>query len=234
MMKVITMKIGLPKNKNLKVLVNQLFTSADVYVTATAPRVDFTAISGDEFNGTACFLKQKTLTQWVAEGRLDCGVVGYDYVSEFNARAKEQGLPWVEVFEFFDIANCSLEIAALEGGDIKDISDLNGKRVATSYPAILKDFVKSRGIALAEIVEMEGSVEMAIPIGQADAILDIVETGGSLKANGLKSIYSIMSSQAVLIAPRYDVRCAQRNDIEAAMALSRQLVRADQRQVNYG
>lgn len=217
------MKFGFPKNKNLKDMVNALFAEAGVVQEQAAARVDFAGLSGDNFEGIACNLKQKTIVQWVAEGRLDGGIVGYDCVCEFNERAQAEGKPFADVLEFFDMAECRLVLAAPQGGDISYLEDLNGKRVATSYPEILKGFAKAQGIEIAEIIEMDGSVEMAVPLGMADAVLDITETGTSLKANGLKEIYNVMSSQAVLIVPNYQTRQEKGLDVYPVMELNSQL-----------
>jgi ATP phosphoribosyltransferase len=219
------MKFGFPKNKNLKDLVNEMFADAGIVKEDAAARVDYGAIAGDEFEGTACSLKQSTIVEWVAQGRLDGGIVGYDCLCEFNERAQAEGKPFAEPLEFLDIAKCDLVIAAPEKGDIRYLSDLNGKRVATSYPEILKSFAKANDIDLAEIIEMDGSVEMAVPLGMADAVLDITQTGSSLRANNLKQIYNVMSLQAVMIVPQYAVRQEKGLNVYPVMELASQLKR---------
>jgi ATP phosphoribosyltransferase len=227
------MKFGLPKNKKLKTLVNQLFTAQDIVIEAPAnDRIDYAPINGDFFQGTACGLKQKTIVDWVAQGRLSGGIIGYDCMCEFNARAENSGVPYVEPLEFLDMAECSLKIAIAEGdASIKSVKDLAGKRIATSYPAILQSYLESRDIKASEIIEMDGSVEMSIGLGEADAILDIVETGNSLKANGLKAILEVMPSQAVLIIPQRDIRLQKGLDVEPVMDLVQQLKTPRQRMI---
>lgn len=218
------MKFGFPKNKKLRSIVNDLFAQQGIVIEAPAnDRVDYSKIYGDFFEGTSCALKQKTIVEWVAQGRLSGGIVGFDCMCEFNARAKDEQSPFIEPLEFFDIAMCDLKIAVADDSAIKDAKDLQGKRIATSYKGILQGYLDARSIVPKEIIEMDGSVEMAIGLGEADAILDIVETGNSLRANGLKAIIDVMPSQAVLVIPRRDVRLAKGVDVEPVMDLARQM-----------
>ena len=92
-----------------------------------------------------------------------------------------------------------MSIAVSKNVDFPDISWLQGKRIATSYPNSLKDFLTENNIE-AEIHEISGSVEVAPNIGLADAICDLVSTGSTLFKNGLKEVYRIFDSQAILVA----------------------------------
>ena len=93
---------------------------------------------------------------------------------------------------------CTLKLAVQTHSTIENITDLNGKSIATSYPVILKNFLDDNKIN-AEIRTISGSVEIAPGLGLSDAIFDIVSTGGTLKSNGLKPFAEVMKSEAVLI-----------------------------------
>lgn len=92
---------------------------------------------------------------------------------------------------------CRLAIAAPRAGAIARIADLDGRRIATSYPALLADWLRASAID-AEIVVLNGSVEIAPRLGKADAICDLVSTGATLAANGLVEIATVFESEAVL------------------------------------
>ena len=93
---------------------------------------------------------------------------------------------------------CKLVIAVPKNSGIKTISDLEGERIATSYPNSLKRFLKENEIN-ASIIEVRGSVEISPLLGLSDAICDITQTGETLKENGLKKIIDIFESEACLI-----------------------------------
>ncbi len=95
-------------------------------------------------------------------------------------------------------AGCTLKLAAPDDGSIRTVADLEGKAVATSYPALTAQYLADRGVK-AEIVEMRGSVEVAPRLRIADAICDLVSSGATLQANGLKAFETVLRSEAVLI-----------------------------------
>jgi ATP phosphoribosyltransferase len=96
---------------------------------------------------------------------------------------------------------CSLKIAVPNNSDINSLSDLHGKAIATTYPAILGKFLKQQNIT-SDIRTISGSVEISPGLGLSDAICDLVSTGGTLKSNGLKPFADVMSSEAVLIGSK--------------------------------
>jgi len=104
----------------------------------------------------------------------------------------------VAVVEELGFATCRLSIAVRKGEEYKNVSYLNGKRIATSYPVILQKFLDKNNIS-AEIHEISGSVEIAPGIGLADAICDIVSSGSTLFMNGLQEAEMILQSRTVLI-----------------------------------
>ena len=120
----------------------------------------------------------------------DVGIVGENVMME-----KGKALIIAERLGF---AKCRLSIAVPKAVAYKNAQDLNGLKIATSYPVILRSFLDKNKIK-AEIHEINGSVEIAPGIGLADVIFDIVSTGSTLLSNGLKEVESVMKSEAVMI-----------------------------------
>ncbi len=136
------------------------------------------------------FLRDDDIPQYVEDGVADIGFVGENVVYEKNKK--------VEVVEQLGFGKCRLSIAVSRNEQYEDVSFLNSKRIATTYPVIVKRFMEERGVD-AEIHEISGSVEIAPGIGLADAICDLVSSGSTLFMNGLKEVETILKSQAVLI-----------------------------------
>jgi len=136
-------------------------------------------------------LRDDDIPQAVAMGTADLGIVGLNEVVEKGAD--------VERVMDLGFGGCRISLAVPREAGYKDLDWFNGKRIATSYPGILSAFLKENGIK-SEIHTITGSVEIAPAIGMADAIFDIVSSGGTLVQNGLVEVKSVLESQAVLIA----------------------------------
>lgn len=136
-------------------------------------------------------LRDDDIPQAVAMGTADLGIVGLNEVAEKGVDV-HQVMP-------LGFGGCRLSLAVPREADYKGLEWFNGRRIATSYPAILSQFLKEKGIS-AEIHTITGSVEIAPAIGMADAIFDIVSSGGTLIQNGLVEVESVLESQSVLIA----------------------------------
>lgn len=136
------------------------------------------------------FLRDDDIPQYVEDGVADIGFVGENVVYEKNKK--------VQVVEQLGFGKCRLSIAVSRNEQYEDVSFLHGKRIATTYPVIVKKFMEERGVE-AEIHEISGSVEIAPGIGLAHAICDLVSSGSTLFMNGLKEVETILKSQAVLI-----------------------------------
>ncbi len=145
----------------------------------------------NDFPIEVLYLRDDDIPQAVAAGVADIGFVGINEIEEKGAD--------VEVVHKLGWGKCRISLAIPKSEEYKDISYFNGKRIATSYPKILKKFFDKEGID-AEIEEIAGSVEIAPAVGMADAIFDIVSSGGTLVSNGLKEVYVVMDSEAALIA----------------------------------
>ncbi|MES2110378.1 MAG: ATP phosphoribosyltransferase [Bacteroidota bacterium] len=136
------------------------------------------------------FLRDDDIPEYVQDGIADLGIVGENVIQETEVE--------VSYLQRLGFGRCSLKIAVPNTNDIQDIAELNGKSIATTYPAILGKFLKEKGIQ-ADIRTISGSVEISPGLGLSDAICDLVSTGGTLKSNGLKPFAEVMSSEAVLI-----------------------------------
>ncbi|MGZ8553561.1 MAG: ATP phosphoribosyltransferase [Chitinophagaceae bacterium] len=135
------------------------------------------------------FLRDDDIPQYVEDAVADAGIVGENVVYE---KKKE-----VEVMEPLGFGKCRLSIA-VDKNETFSKQGLNGKKIATSYPVILQEYLNKNKIS-AEIHEISGSVEIAPGIGLADAICDLVSSGSTLFTNGLKEAETILESQSVLI-----------------------------------
>jgi ATP phosphoribosyltransferase len=136
------------------------------------------------------FLRDDDIPEYVQDGIADIGLVGENVVAETGVE--------VSYLQRLGFGKCTLKIAIPNQSEIKSIADLNGKSIATSYPVILQNFLNKEGIE-SNIKMISGSVEISPGLGLADAIFDIVSTGGTLRSNGLKPFADVMSSEAILI-----------------------------------
>lgn len=139
------------------------------------------------------FLRDDDIPEYVQDAVADIGFVGENVVQEAGKS--------VDTIEKLGFGKCRLSIAAPKNGSIRSINDLTGKKIATSYPSILADYLKEKNIS-ASIHEISGSVEIAPRIGLADAICDLVSSGSTLFTNELKELETILFSEAVLISNR--------------------------------
>lgn len=137
------------------------------------------------------YLRDDDIPQAVNMGVADIGIVGLNEVEE-----KALG---VDVVMKLGFSSCRISLAVPREANYDGLQWFSGKRIATSYPKILRKFFEEKGIQ-ADIHEIAGSVEVAPAVGMADAIFDIVSSGGTLIQNGLVEVETVMSSEAVLIA----------------------------------
>lgn len=139
------------------------------------------------------YLRDDDIPQVVANGTAQLGIVGLNEVAE-------RGFD-VEVVTKLGFGVCRISLAVPKGDEYTGVEYFRGKRIATSYPAILGRFLAERGVE-AELEVITGSVEIAPAAGIADAIFDIVSSGGTLVSNGLKEVERVFESEAALIACR--------------------------------
>ena len=137
------------------------------------------------------FLRDDDIPQSVADGVADIGIVGENEFLEKDEDA--------DIIKRMGFSKCRVSLAIPKGEEYSGPAYFNGKKIATSYPGILKKYLDKNGIK-SDIHEIMGSVEIAPGIGLADSIFDIVSSGGTLVSNGLKEVEVVVHSEAVMIA----------------------------------
>ena len=145
----------------------------------------------DNFPVEILYLRDDDIPEVVADGSADIGIVGYNEVAETGAV--------VDIVRQLGFGGCRISLAIPKGDEYTSPQYFQGKRIATSYPNILSRFFEEQGIE-ASVRVIKGSVEIAPAAGIADAIFDIVSSGGTLVSNGLKEVERVIHSEAVLIA----------------------------------
>ena len=139
------------------------------------------------------YLRDDDIPGVVAGGSADLGIVGFNEVAETGAD--------VAVVRKMGFGACRLSLAIPKAQEYTGPAFFEGKTIATSYPNVLSGWLKANGVN-ANIQKIMGSVEIAPAAGLADAIFDIVSSGGTLVSNGLKEVETVLQSEAVLVAAR--------------------------------
>lgn len=137
------------------------------------------------------YLRDDDIPQVVANGTATLGIVGMNEVAERGCD--------VDIVSKLGFGGCRISLAIPKSEEYEGVEYFNGKRIATSYPNILEQFLSECGVK-AQLEVISGSVEIAPAAGIADAIFDIVSSGGTLVSNGLKEVERVFESEAVLIA----------------------------------
>ncbi len=150
-------------------------------------------VSATNFDAEIFFLRDDDIPEYVQDAVADIGFVGDNVVLEKNKQ--------VNRIEKLGFGKCRLSLAVPKNGTIQNLQDLQAKKIATSYPNILKNYLMKENIQAA-IHEISGSVEIAPRIGLADAICDLVSSGSTLFSNELKELTTIFESEAVIISNR--------------------------------
>lgn len=130
------------------------------------------------------------IPEYVQDGVVDCGITGLDLVHERGAD--------VEELLRLGFGSCRLEAAVPTESPVGSLDDLDGLRAATVFPRLTARLLSERGVEVT-LVEVTGAVEVAPRLGLADAIVDLVSSGSTLRTNGLRSVGSLFSSEAVLV-----------------------------------
>lgn len=147
--------------------------------------------TASNFPAEILYLRDDDIPQYVQDGVADIGIVGENVVLESGANlrmAKKLGF-----------SRCRLSLAVPKADEYVGAAYFEGKKIATSYPRLLGNFLNEEGVN-AEIHKISGSVEIAPGIGLADGVCDLVSTGSTLFSNGLKEVEVILRSEAVLVA----------------------------------
>lgn len=136
------------------------------------------------------FLRNSDIPQYVADGVVDLGIVGSNLLEEDETP--------VDVIQSLNFSKCRVSFAVPKNSEIQTAQDLQGKRIATSYPNSVRKYLLKEGVT-ADIHTISGSVEIAPSLNLADAIADIVSTGNTLFQNNLREVFPFLYSEAVLI-----------------------------------
>ncbi|NJN41890.1 MAG: ATP phosphoribosyltransferase [Flammeovirgaceae bacterium] len=150
-------------------------------------------VRADNFPLEILFLRDDDIPQYIQDDVVDAGIVGENVLKEKQSDAVIQ--------KRLGFARCRLSIAVPRQQAYRNITSLRNKKIATSYPVIVKNFLKKNKID-AEIHVISGSVEIAPSIGLADAVCDLVSSGRTLSSNGLREVETILNSEAVLIGKK--------------------------------
>ena len=165
-----------------------LLAKADIKVSASKRTL---LVQSSNFPLEVLYLRDDDIPQSVASGVADLGVVGEN---EFVERGED-----ADIISRLGFSKCRLSLAIPKDIDYPGLEWFNGKKIATSYPGILRHFMEKHGINT-EIHVITGSVEISPGIGLADGIFDIVSSGSTLVSNNLREVEIVMQSEALLIA----------------------------------
>ncbi|MCX2682020.1 ATP phosphoribosyltransferase [Galbibacter sp. EGI 63066] len=138
------------------------------------------------------YLRNGDIPQYLRDGVVDLAIVGENLLIEKGTD--------LQVVEKLGFSKCRVSLAVPKGADFKSVKDLEGKKIATSYPNTVNQFLQKEKVN-AELHIISGSVEIAPNIGLADAIVDIVSSGSTLFKNNLREVKTILRSEAVLVSP---------------------------------
>lgn len=164
-----------------------LLSEADIKVPSSKRTL---LVQSSNFPIEVLYLRDDDIPQTVASGVADIGIVGENEFVERNEHA--------QIISRLGFSKCRLSLAIPKGIDYRGVEWFNGKKIATSYPNILRSFMNNKGIK-ADIHVITGSVEISPGIGLADGIFDIVSSGSTLISNNLKEVEVVMKSEALLI-----------------------------------
>ena len=167
-----------------------LLTEADIKISASKRTL---LIQASNFPLEVLYLRDDDIPQSVEGGVADIGIVGENEVAERGAD--------VEIISRLGFSKCRLSLAVPKEAEYTDLKWFNKRRIATSYPNILRNFLTQNGLQ-ADIHVITGSVEISPGIGLSDAIFDIVSSGSTLISNNLREVEVVMKSEAVLVGNR--------------------------------
>lgn len=187
-----TLRIAVPNKGTLSDTAVQMLVEAG-YQGRRDPRA--LNVPDPRNNAEFFYLRPKDIATYVGSGALDVGITGRDLLLDSMAGAVE-----VQALGF---GHSTFRFAGVPG--MKNLSELNGLRVATSYPGLVAQFLATHSVT-SDIVSLDGAVESAVRLGVADAVADVVSTGATLRAQGLEIFGPvILESEAVLISAHPDI-----------------------------
>jgi len=170
---------------------------------------------GRDFPVDVLLVRDDDIPRMLLDGVCELGIVGENIASEVMlARNSETELKRLRKLGF---GHCRLSIAVPEDLEIASIGELEGTRIATSYPALTRHLLEKQDIST-QIVELSGSVEIAPGLGTADAISDLVSTGTTLRANHLRELEELYQSQAALYGRVNDISATKQQLLDQLLA----------------
>jgi ATP phosphoribosyltransferase len=184
------LRLALPSKGRLAEPATRLLTDAGIQFETTGRTLHAHA---HDLDLDLLLARSDDIPVWTAAGDVDLGIAGQNQIIETGSEVE----PLLEL----GFGRCRLVLAAPEGAAIASLADLDGCRVATSYPRTVAARLESAGVE-ASVVTLGGSVELAPRLHAADAIVDLVSSGDTLRQNGLVELETLLESQAVLIARR--------------------------------
>ena len=199
------LRIGIPSKGRLSELATELLNQAGLQFRRQE-RTLFALVK--QLPIDIIFLRTDDIPVLCAEGAIDLGITGSDLLQESQAD--------IDVRMPLGVGHCRLSLCVPDSSEITDCKQLNGKRIATSFPNLTERFLAEHQ-AKVHLVELSGSVEIMISLGVADAIVDLVETGSTLAANKLRILTDIGQYETVLVQNR------QRHNSEVADRVVRRL-----------
>ena len=168
----------------------------------------------ENFPADLMFVRDDDIPTFVADGVCELGIVGGNVLREFELGEAESRF---EVVAELGFGRCTLKLAAPENMVWNGIASLEGTRIATAYPRIVQKFLEERLIA-ATVVKMNGAVELAPRLQIAPFICDLVSTGATLEANGLRALETVLESEAVLVRTRKPVAEAKQEQVAGLLS----------------
>ena len=168
----------------------------------------------ENFPADLMFVRDDDIPTFVADGVCELGIVGGNVLREFELGEAESRF---EVVAELGFGRCTLKLAAPENIVWNGIASLEGTRIATAYPRIVQKFLQERQIA-ATVVKMNGAVELAPRLQIAPFICDLVSTGATLEANGLRALETVLESEAVLVRTRKPVAEAKQEQVAGLLS----------------
>ncbi|NML68685.1 ATP phosphoribosyltransferase [Chryseobacterium sp. RP-3-3] len=180
------LKIAIQKSGRLYEESLQLLKDCGIFVNNGKDQLK---VSVDNFPMEIMYLRNSDIPQYLEDGVVDVAIVGENLLAE-----KQKNIQIVEKLGF---SKCRVSLAVPKEVETNDLSYFQGRKIATSYPNTLKNFLEQKGIK-SDIHIISGSVEIAPNIGLADGICDIVSSGSTLFKNGLRETITILKSEAVL------------------------------------
>jgi ATP phosphoribosyltransferase len=219
------LRIALQKSGRLASDSLELLARCGVRIKSPKERL---MLHAENFALDVLFVRDDDIPQLVMDGVCDLGLVGTNVLEETAIERENNGeSSGYTVERTLSFGRCRLCLAIPEERTFGGVADLNGVRIATTYPRLLGRYLKTAGIT-AEIVTLSGSVEIAPRLGLADAICDLVSTGSTLEANRLKVVETIFKSQAALIRSPGRLSDKQQHALDILMRRIEGVLKADE------